>query len=266
MKTVDVCAYSVPPEYYCRFIDVPLLKRSFELFRSLEKDHAKLLATYGVTMHPPPLLTMTGGIMIGRPDSEVISGTLRSAREHRLKHRLMTAKEVRAAFPAFSLSDDEVAVHEAEAGYLNPEACILAHLRLAEAHGAELHFHEEMISWSAEHGDNDKDAKGSEERLVRVRTAKGEYLCRRLVLSVGPWAPDIYGRDLHIPFSVDRRVLLWLEPHDISAFMVTYLVPHSLMCSRQKMDFQFLFGTSKMKVVSTEACMAFRINRASQAE
>src|SRR5260221_9905464 len=51
-------AYYEDPSY------VPLLLRAYELWRELD------------------LLTMTGGLMIGRPESEVVAGSLRSARQH----------------------------------------------------------------------------------------------------------------------------------------------------------------------------------------
>src|ERR671913_912984 len=61
-------AYFEHPAY------VPLLRRSYELWRRLESATGR------------ELLQMTGGLMIGAPDTEVVSGRLRRARGHDLAH------------------------------------------------------------------------------------------------------------------------------------------------------------------------------------
>jgi sarcosine oxidase len=78
----------------CCRTDVPLVQRSFELFRQLESQHqsSSLPAC-------APLLTMTGGLMIGRPDSPVVVGTRASAETHRLPHQILSAAEVRDRCP-----------------------------------------------------------------------------------------------------------------------------------------------------------------------
>ena len=74
--------------------------------------------------------------MIGGPDSEVMSGTLRSVKEHNLKHTILSAEEIRSKFPFFSPSEDEIGIFEDEAGYLLAEACVSSYQALARANGA----------------------------------------------------------------------------------------------------------------------------------
>jgi sarcosine oxidase len=76
---------------------------------------------------------------------------------------------------------------------------VAAHLRLAERYGAELHFDEPALSWEAR-----PDG-------VRVSTARGVYEASRLVVSVGPWAPEILA-DLGLQLVIERNVLVWFEP------------------------------------------------------
>lgn len=54
------------------------------------------------------LLRMTGGLMIGHPGSEVIQGTLRSIKEHNLRHEVLNAEELRKRFPLFHVSPEEI--------------------------------------------------------------------------------------------------------------------------------------------------------------
>jgi len=80
-------------------------------------------------------MKITGGLMIGPSDGMVITGTLRSVREHRLAHEVLTPTQVHERFPAFQLDARLVAVLDPRAGYLDPEACNRAHLELRAVQG-----------------------------------------------------------------------------------------------------------------------------------
>ncbi len=76
-------AYFEDPAY------VPLLRRAYELWEDLEHDD-------------PGIFRMTGGLFLGRPETEAVAGSLASAREHDLPHELLDAAEIRRRFPAFA--------------------------------------------------------------------------------------------------------------------------------------------------------------------
>jgi sarcosine oxidase len=117
-------AYFEAPEY------VPLVQRAYTLWRELEKETGRFL------------LTVTGGLNIGTPESEFVSGSIASAKQWDLPYEYLNPAEVTERFPGFRLTDDLVAVYEPNAGYLKPEGCMLAHFHVATKHGAELHFEE----------------------------------------------------------------------------------------------------------------------------
>ena len=94
--------------YFEHPLYVPLVRRAHDLWRELEQ-------TSGT-----PLMKITGGLMIGPSDGMVVSGTLRSAREHDLAHEILTPAEVHERFPAFQLTPNLVAVLDPRAGYLDP--------------------------------------------------------------------------------------------------------------------------------------------------
>jgi sarcosine oxidase len=137
--------------YFEHPLYVPLVQRAYQLWADLEREAGR------------ELLRPTGGLMIGRPDGTLVCGASLSAAQHRLTHEVLTATEVRRRFPAFRPADDMIAVWEPRAGVLFPEACVDAHLTLARAHGATLHFGEAVASWWS-------DGNG-----VRVVTDQGEY-------------------------------------------------------------------------------------------
>ena len=168
------------------------------------------------------LLKLSGGVMVGTPDSEIVAGVLRSIKEHEMPHTIYNATEMRAKFPNFHLADDEIAVWEDNAGFLMAELCVETYIAMAVKYGAEVHFEEPMLDWkpvslgrSYNSDDGDKDAQPEvqqEVQGVEVRTSQGVYRAKKLVLSVGAWAPSLYGQDIpQVPLFIERRVLFWFE-------------------------------------------------------
>ncbi|MDE2572204.1 MAG: N-methyl-L-tryptophan oxidase, partial [bacterium] len=175
-------AYFEHPSY------VPLLLRVYELWRDLERRSGERL------------MLRTGGLMAGFPESEVVAGALRSARENGLPHQMLSAAEIRRRFPVLHPLQNEVALYEEPAGVLFPEACVLAHLRWATEAGAEARFGTALRAWrAAEHG-------------VELETAAGERIeAETLVITAGAWLGEI-AADLHLPLKIERNVMHWFEP------------------------------------------------------
>ncbi len=166
---------------------VPLLLRAYELWEQLGRDSGQ------------DVLTLTGGLFLGRQDSLTFAGSLRASQQWDLPHEVLSAADVRRRFPTFTPAEDELAMYEAKAGFARPEATVSAHLLLAERAGAELHFGEPVLRWeSTAHG-------------VRVTTASSTYEAGQLVVAPGAWAPELLA-DLGGPIQVQRQVMHWFEP------------------------------------------------------
>lgn len=182
-------AYFEHPAY------VPLLRRAYELWRQLEVETGR------------SLLRITGGLMIGAPDSDVVMGSLRSAREHGLSHEVLDAAGIHRRCPPFTPRQGTVALYETEAGVLDPEESIRAHLDLAANRGARLQFEEQVLSWGVA-------ASGR----VQVATSRGAYEAERVVLAPGAWAPQLFQLE-GLPLKVEPQTLYWFEPAgDAAAF------------------------------------------------
>jgi sarcosine oxidase len=174
---------------------VPLLLRAYDLYDRLAIDSGR------------DVIALTGGVMIGRPESRTVSGSRASAEQWGLEHEILDAPEIRKRFPTLAPKPDEIALYEARAGLVRPEATVAAHLELGARAGAELHFDEPMTSW-APAGDG-----------VRVTTARGTYSAGQLVIAPGPWAPELLA-DLGVPFSIQRQVQYWFQPRGgVSPFL-----------------------------------------------
>ena len=163
---------------------VPLLLRAYELWHDLAERSGR------------EVIRLTGGVMVGLPESRTVAGSRESAERWGLPHEMLTADELRRRYPTMNPNPDEVALYEANAGFVRPEETVLAHLSLTDA---DLRFEEPMLSYRST-GDG-----------VRVTTAKGTYEAGHLVITPGPWAPQILG-DLNIPFSIERQVQYWFRP------------------------------------------------------
>jgi len=182
-------AYFEHPAY------VPLLRRAYELWRRLESQTGR------------DLLQITGGLMIGSPDSDVVSGSLRSAREHQLDHELLDAADIHRRFPPFTPAPGIIALHEHAAGIVFPEEAIRAHLDVASDNGARLHFDERVEEWTV-----------TSSGRIDVRTSRSRYECGRLILAPGSWAPELFKIDW-LDLEVEPQQLHWFDPADgIAAF------------------------------------------------
>jgi sarcosine oxidase len=180
-------AYFEHPSY------VPLLRRAYTLWSELEHESGR------------DLLTLTGGLMLGRPDSELVSGARKSAELHGLEHELLTPDEVRYRYPAFTPASDEVALWEPQSGYLRPERCIETFVDLARRHGAETRYSEPVRSWSA-----DLNA-------VELRTPTDTHSARSVVFACGARMSGVLG-DKIPPVVAERAVLFWLQPFEPELF------------------------------------------------
>lgn len=154
--------------------------------------------------------------MIGPPDSEVVRGTLVSIAQHSLPHQILSATEMKERYGVFHLSEEEIGVWESNAGYLHPEVCIETFIALAKQHLANTHYDEKLLSYERV----DPTLAESQGMTLQVVTDRGKYHCKKLILTVGAWANEIYGHALpkSFPLTIERRVLFWFEPTEPDNF------------------------------------------------
>src|SRR5688500_4538695 len=190
-------AYAEGPGY------VQMARRSYRLWRELGRKFGERL------------LFITGGIDAGHENSWIIQGSLRSCVEHKLKHELLTSRELTKRYPGFQLTKSMVAVYQPQGGFVLAERSVIAHLSLALDLGAEIHAREQVLDWKVQKG------------VVTVRTNRAAYRASRLVITAGAWAADLVKR-LNGTVAPERQVLLWIQPKrpelfHMDAFPVFYM-------------------------------------------
>jgi sarcosine oxidase len=163
---------------------VPLVRRSLALWREIEAESQQTL------------LTRTGGIVIGAPESDFLKRTRQVAARHGIEHEILDGAELRRRFPMFAAGESARAYYEPEAGYVRPEAAVTAQLGLAAKEGVHLRFAEPLLEWRA-------SPEG-----IRVLTRSGVHDADQLVLCPGAWINQLFpeGRDL---FAVYRQLMFW---------------------------------------------------------
>jgi len=168
---------------------VPLLRRAYDNWRALE---ARLRED---------ILTITGVLQIGRPDSKIVSGTQKSCALHGLPLETLDPEAMRRRFPVFALDEDEIAVLDPQGGYLKPEAAVTGYLKLAAGDGAVLHFGEKVTA--LEPGDDG----------VTIVSDTGRYSAGKVIVATGSWISELVPLlSAHaVPI---KQVVSWYQPAD----------------------------------------------------
>ena len=157
---------------------VPLLKETFGMWRELEAESKQ------------QLLTLTGLLMIGAPDSEAVVASQAAANEHGLEIKVLDASELRRRYPGHTVGDGEIAVFDPQAGFLRVEAIVSAMTR-------ELNVRRNTKVTGV-----DPKSDG-----VEVSTAQGSEMFDAAVIATGPWMSELVP---FLPLKVERQVLVWL--------------------------------------------------------
>ncbi len=162
---------------------VPLVRRSHEIWRELERQTGARL------------LTQCGALILARPGDPFLGQTRAAALEYGIAHENLSHEEIVSRYPMFAPDDEVQGYYEPESGYLRPEEAVRVQLGLARRLGARLHLGERVNSWAA-------SANG-----VTVGTDAGTYWADQLVLCAGPWIGTLLSE--RRPFAVYRQLLFW---------------------------------------------------------
>jgi sarcosine oxidase len=173
---------------------VPLLRRAYELWRDAEYASGERL------------LFVTGGVDAGPENGHIVAGSVASCIEHGLQHEVLNASELAARYPGWQLPRGHAAVVQPDAGFVASERAIVAHVQMALAAGADIRAREAILDWEIT-GTGD----------VRVRTDRGSYESRRLIVSTGAWIGD-HIEALAGKAVPERQVLGWFRPREPEHF------------------------------------------------
>ncbi|HXZ78336.1 MAG TPA: N-methyl-L-tryptophan oxidase [Terriglobales bacterium] len=182
-------AYFEHPDY------VPLLDRAYRNWKVLEE-------TTGFQVY-----FKTGLVYFGKPSDAVMKGIHESANKYNIEVRTLSAGETARKYPQFRLPPAYERLEEPDAGFVTPERSILLFTEQALRHRATILTKTKVLDWS-------RDSSG-----VLVRTDRGEFSSKKLVITAGPWAGKMIP-GMSSKLRVTRQVLAWMKPKKWEPFVL----------------------------------------------
>lgn len=180
-------AYLEGPEY------VPLLRRSYELWRELEKETNQ------------QLLSLVGNLTIGNKTSDYVVNVLKSIEDFNVEHEIIGIDQARHLYPQHKFSEDDVVILDKEAGYLRPELAVVSAVYRAQELGATINRQTKIKSI-----DHKKDH-------VVLTTENETYTFDEVIVAAGPWLQELLPdyKNLIQPRAI---IMSWFIPENLTNF------------------------------------------------
>ncbi len=173
-------SYFEHPDY------VPLLRRAYDGFDRLGKDAGETLRFE------------TGLVMGGPTGNKVAAGMLRSAAAHDLAVDAIDGAQLMKRHPQFRVPADWELVCEARGGFVRRVGTVCRSRCAARPAGARIERNAPIDAWRADDGG------------VWIRTTRGAFSAKSLVLSAGAWMPALVG-DRVQGLRPTRETIAWID-------------------------------------------------------
>jgi sarcosine oxidase len=183
-------AYFEHPDY------IPLLERAYHNWQEIERVSGNKM--YHET-----------GIFYAGPIGHAIIESIRTAAAQYeiplLDGRNGDQLEI---LPLFDLSEGYEWIYEPEAGFVETEKAILSYVEQAKKLGTVIHQHEKVLGWELiEDG-------------VEVRTSNGNYTCKKIIVTAGPWSAKLMPT-INDELKITRQTLMWIQPDEANSFKIS---------------------------------------------
>lgn len=169
--------------------------RSHEIWRELEAETGMDLFTQNGFL----AISGAGERSANHGVAKFLDATVAAAKAAGVSYELLDSAALRQRYPALKITDGDSAYHDSVSGFARPEQCVSAQLQVAATRGAELRLNEKVLSFA--------QADGS----VTVRTDKGTYQGKELIVAAGAWLPGFLKPALAANFMITRQVLYWFR-------------------------------------------------------
>jgi sarcosine oxidase len=161
------------------------------------------------------LVLKTGGLIIEDVTARAgldtgdrnIEGYVHAFRHHGVDFELLTADEVMARWPQYTLRGDEMAIFQRESGLVDAAKGVAVHVALARSRGAVIKE------------DNPVRALRSSPRGVEVVTDDETYLARRVITAADGWTNEILPPEATpLPYVVTQEQVTYYATQNLADF------------------------------------------------
>ncbi len=166
---------------------VPLLERAYENWKALESETGS------------QVYFKTGLAYFGAPNDPFLKTVKGSSEKYKIPLNNLTVEECNRKYPQFKLPSDYQRLEEPEAGFITPERSILLYVQQAILKGATIRTKEKVLEWT-------RDTSGT----ITVKTSKGTYKARKLVITSGPWTGKMIP-SISSKLTVTRQAVAWVD-------------------------------------------------------
>eukprot|EP00058_Branchiostoma_floridae_P008581 XP_002594069.1 hypothetical protein BRAFLDRAFT_68491 [Branchiostoma floridae] len=153
------------------------------------------------------LVYKTGGLdftLKGGPQEWLMEEYAKAMDAQNIPYERLDGPEIRRRFPQFEVGAETVGLYQADTGLVDAARGNSTHIQLALAHGATVMDECAVLGI-------DRMKSG----MTMVRTSKGEFRCRRVVVTAGAWINHVLRSvGAHIPVAVTQeQVTYFATPH-----------------------------------------------------
>ncbi|XP_078688309.1 monomeric sarcosine oxidase-like [Branchiostoma floridae x Branchiostoma belcheri] len=153
------------------------------------------------------LVYKTGGLdftLKGGPQEWLMEEYAKAMDAQGIPYERLDGPEIRRRFPQFEVGAETVGLYQADTGLVDAARGNSAHIQLARAHGATVIDECAVLKI-------DRMKNG----MTLVRTSKGDFRCRRVVVAAGAWINHVLRSvGAHIPVAVTQeQVTYFATPH-----------------------------------------------------
>jgi sarcosine oxidase subunit beta len=176
------------------------------LTASMAQKSLRVFERFDDLVGGPPIFTHTGMvIVVNQRDRAGLEANVNLQRALGIDVRSISAKDLASLDSHAQFGEDELAIFEAEAGYVEAVQVVASLADAAKRFGADIQERTEVLSVAHEGG-----------RITGVETNRGRFSCRTFILATGPWAARL-GAGVGCPLPVKAcrtQVALFRCPAD----------------------------------------------------
>ena len=187
---------------------------SNRLTASMAQKSLRVFEKFDEIIGGPPVFTRCGMVLIvNERDKAGLETNVQMQQDLGIDVRLVSAQVLADIDPNARLNEEEIAIYEAEAGFVESVQVVASYAESARREGADIRLGVEV-----------KSIVTQANKIVGVETNEGRYNSRCVILATGPWAAQL-GKDLDVKLPVQAcrtQVALYRRPPDFGRRSAVY--------------------------------------------